>query len=309
MPWQFEVVVPAIGTITEGPAWDGEALQFSNIPASRTLRYDPKTGKCTVFRENTEQANGLLFDSEGRLLACQHQGRKLVRYDRDGSLTVLADRYRGKRLNSPNDVAMDRKGRIWFSDPRYGTYRADMELKHESVYRLDPRRDGTYSIHRVVFDMTRPNGILVSPDMRTLYVSELNNDPRGMRQLRAYPIDEDGSLGPCRVLHDFGESRGIDGMCMDVEGNIIAPAGQYGSGPGPMVYVFSPNGKILERHPLPFEKPTNCTFGDADLRTLYVTTDAGHVLRARTDREGYLLYPPVGTAHLLKRQPTDVENL
>lgn len=301
MSWNFELLVEPYGGVSEGPAWDGSGLLFTQIHACRIMRWDPATRACTVFRENTNYTNGLMFDRDGRLYACQGGGRAVVRYERDGGLTVLADRYEGKRLNLPNDLAIDLEGRIWFTDPWYegaaGPWSRDrslMELDHESVYRLDPQPDGSWSIHRVTFDTTRPNGILFSLDYRTLYVAQSGRLPEEKRELRAYPVRGDGTLGPCQVLHDFGEWRGIDGMCLDTEGHIIATAGTSEGGPGPMIYVFSPSGEILERHPVPCSKPTNCTFGDSDLKTLYVTSIEGHLFRARTERQGRLLYPPLG---------------
>ena len=291
MSWHFEIVVGPLGTITEGPAWDGEALLFSHIPENHILRYDPETSHCTVFREDTNRTNGLLFDSQGRLCACESGGRRMVRYEPDGAVTVLAERFEGKRLNSPNDVAIDKQGRVWFTDPRYGPNRADMEQDHESVYRLDPQPNGIWSLCRATYDTTRPNGILISPDQSTLYVAESNPDPGQKQELRAYPMMEGGRLRPYDVLYDFTPHRGIDGMCLDTKGNIIATAGSRDSGPGPMIRVFSPKGEVLEEHPLPEDLPTNCTFGDLDLRTLYVTTIGGHLLRARTERQGHLLYP------------------
>ncbi len=292
MSWQFEVLAEPMG-LTEGPAWDGSGLLFTNIPNSRIMRYDGETGQISVFRTGTNQANGLMFDRDGRLYACEGGGRRIVRYEPDDGTTVICDNYQGKRLNSPNDLAIDNLGRIWFTDPRYGDYRDDMELDHESVYRLDPQPDGTWSITRMTYDTTAPNGILLSPDNRTLYVAQSKYGEGEKRELRAYPIREDGTLGPYEVLHNFYPHRGIDGMCLDTEGNIIATAGWELSGPGGMIYVFAPNGRVLETHPLPCNRPTNCTFGDADLRTLYVTSIEGHLIRARTPRQGLLLYPPI----------------
>jgi gluconolactonase len=170
-----------------------------------------------------------------------------------------------------------------------------MELDHESVYRLDPQPDsvgsGAWSITRMTFDTTAPNGLLLSPDNRTLYVAQSKYGDGQKRELRAYPILDDGSLGECQVLHNFYPHRGIDGMCLDRDGNLVATAGWEVSGPGAMIYVFAPNGRVLETHPAPANRPSNCTWGDADLRTLYVTTLEGHLLRARTDRQGLLLYP------------------
>jgi len=168
-----------------------------------------------------------------------------------------------------------------------------MELGHESVYRLDPQPDGSWQIRRMTFDTTRPNGLLVSRDGRTLYVAQSAYGENQKRELRAYPIEGD-RLGPYEVLHNFYPHRGIDGMCWDSEGNIVATAGWQQSGPGPMIYVFAPSGRVLETHPVPVDRPTNCTFGGPDLGTLFVTTATGYVFRARTERQGWLIFPRPG---------------
>jgi gluconolactonase len=295
MSWEFEVLVEPNG-LSEGPAWDGTGMLYTNIPNSRVMRYVPSQSGAkvepSVVREGTNGANGLMFDKEGRLYACEGTGRRMVRYETDGGVTVLCDNYQGKRLNSPNDLAIDNQGRIWFTDPRYGDRHDDMELDHMSVFRLDPQPDGSWHCVRMTYDTTSPNGLLISPDNKTLYVAQSKYGENQLRELRAYPILEDGTLGDYRVLHNFYPHRGIDGMCLDTDGNIIATAGWEVSGPGGMIYVFAPNGRVLETHPVPCDRPTNCTFGDADLRTLYVTSIAGHLLRARTDRQGLLHYPP-----------------
>jgi gluconolactonase len=300
--WTFETLDPAYGAVTEGPSWDGSGLLFTRIQQSRIMRYDPVSGACTIFRENTNCANGLTFDAQGRLFGCEGGAaigaRRVVRYESDGSVTVLADRYEGKRLNIPNDVVVDPDGCVWFTDPYYegaaGPWsfdRANRELDHDSVYRLDPLPDGAYSITRVTFDTTRPNGLLFSLDYKTLYVAQSGREPAEARQLRAYPVKTGKALGAAGILHDFGEHRGIDGMRLDTEGNIIATAGWELGGPGPMIYVFSSGGRVLEMHPVPCRRPTNCAFGGPDLTTLYVTTIEGFLFRARTERVGRLLFP------------------
>jgi gluconolactonase len=299
MSWKFEIADPAYGGVSEGPVWDGSGLLFTRIQQSRIMRYDPATRACTVFRENTNYANGLAFDAQGRLYACEGGAtpelRRVVRYEESGETTVLADRYEGKRLNIPNDLVIDSEGRVWFTDPYYegaaGPWsqdRSHKELDHDSVYRLDPRPDGSYAIARVTFDTTRPNGLVFSLDYGTLYIAQSGRLPEEKRELRAYPVNADKTLGPPKVLHNFGEHRGIDGMCLDAEGNILATAGWELGGPGPMLYVFSPSGEILEMHPVPCRRPTNCAFGGEDLRTLYATTIEGFLFRARTDRVGRL---------------------
>jgi gluconolactonase len=290
LSWTFEFLAGPY-TLTEGPAWDGTGLLFSDIRNDRILRYDEATGRIDTFRTNTNGTNGLFFDHEGRLYGCQGGGRQVVRFERDGSATVVADRFEGKRLNSPNDLAVDAQGRVWFTDPCYSD-RSQMELTHDSVFRASPE-DGGWRLDRVTFDTTRPNGILLSHDDQTLYVAESPPAPAGRRELRAYDIGDDGTVGPYQVLHDFGEHRGIDGMCLDAEGNIVATCGWENGGPGPRIAVFSPNGEVLEEHPVPapIKRPTNCTFGGPDLRTLYVTDIDGHLHRARTERQGKHRWP------------------
>ncbi|MEM7032630.1 MAG: SMP-30/gluconolactonase/LRE family protein [Chloroflexota bacterium] len=289
MSWNFERVAGPLN-FTEGPAWDGEAVLFTDIYTNRVMRYDPQSGETSVHRTDTNEANGLMLDKHGQLYACEGGGRRMVRYNQDGSTTVLADQFDGKRLNSPNDLAFDQQGRLWFTDPRYGDFEGDLELDHQSIYRLDPQDDGTWELHRVTYDTTKPNGLLISPDQKWLYVAQSHYGEGNARELRAYPINEEGSVGPYEVRHNFYPHRGIDGMCLDVAGNIIATAGWEESGPGPMIYVFAPNGRVLETHPVPVDRPTNCTFGDADLQTLYVTA-SGCLFRTRTARKGYLIYP------------------
>ena len=300
MSWDFVNVSGPHGQLTEGPAWDGAGVLFTHIPTSSIWRYDLQTRASAVFRSDTNNANGLMFDQEGRLHACEGGGRRVVRYEADGTTTVLADQFEGHRLNLPNDLAFDLQGRLWFTDPWYegaaGEWSYDpashKDLDHESVYRLDPQPDGNWSITRVTFDTVKPNGILFSLDYQTLYIAEHGVEPEEPRELRSYPVRSDGSLGPHVVMHDFAPYRSIDGMCLDTQGNIIGPAGVKRGEPGAAtVYVFSPSGEMLETHPLPVDRPTNCTFGGPELTTLYVTNNEGHLLQANTERQGELLFP------------------
>lgn len=291
MAWAFEQIAGPY-SLTEGPAWDGSGLIFTDINTSRIMRWDATSGQTSVWREGTNRANGLMFDKTGQLYGCEQGTRRIVRYERDGGVAAIADRFEGRRLNSPNDLAIDPRGRIWFTDPRYGDDRVDMELTHESVYRLDPPAtpNGAWSIHRATHDTTRPNGLLISHDGATLYVAQSSYVPTEPRELRAYPIGEDGA-GRYEVLHSFGPHRGIDGMTLDDEGNVIATCGWEVSGPGPMITVFAPNGRVLETHPVPCKRPTNCTFGEDDMRTLFVTSIDGFVYRTRTDHRGKPWWP------------------
>lgn len=291
MAWHFEVLLEPIG-LTEGPVWDGRFLFFTNIVNSRIFRYDPEGGEFTVWREGTNEANGLMLDANGVINACEGGGRRMVQYPDGGETIVLCAEFEGNRLNSPNDLAIDSRGRVWFTDPRYGDFRDDMELDHESVYRLDPQPDGSWSAVRVTYDTTAPNGLLISPDEETLYVAQSKNGEGQKRELWAYPIVEGGPeegsriVGDHEVLHNFYPHRGVDGMCLDVDGNIVATAGWGVSGPGGMIYVFAADGRVLETHPVPCDSPTNCAFAGPDLRDLYVTSTEGHLFRARTDRQG-----------------------
>ena len=294
MTWTFERLAGPL-SLTEGPAWDGTGLFFTDIGKSLVRRYDPGTGRIDIWRDGTNAANGLMFDKTGQLFACEGLGRRVVRYDKRGVTTVIADSLDGKRLNSPNDLAIDAQGRIWFTDPRYGDDRSNLELDHESVLRATPpaQDDGPWAVERITFDTTRPNGLLLSADGAWLYVAQSSYVPTEKRELRAYPINADGTVGTFKVLHDFGAHRGIDGMCLDTDGNIVASCGWETSGPGGRICVFAPDGQVLEEHPVPppVLRPTNCSFGGPDLTTLYVTDINGYLHRALTDRRGLLWWP------------------
>lgn len=295
MTWQWELLAGP-DTITEGPAWDGRGLFYTAIASSEIRRFDPGTNSITPVYRNTNAANGLFFDPAGNLYSCEGGGRAVVVYDTSGKRTVLADRFEGNRLNSPNDVVVESSGRVWFTDPRYGDDHSDRELDHDSVYRLTPpsSADSDWTIERMTVDTTRPNGLLLSFDERTLFVAQSNHMPSEPRQLRAYPIQEDGSLGSYRLVHDFGEYRGIDGMCFDTEENIIATCGTEGVGPGGRIAIFTRTGELIEEHQLPAGSPTNCVYGGENLDVLYVTTLTGHLYRATgTGRVGALQPPAV----------------
>jgi gluconolactonase len=297
MDWDFELVAGPYGGTSEGPAWDGEAMLFTDIPNSRIMRYNPDSGEVTEYRTNTNGTNGLMFDAEGRLFGCSGGGRTILHFAPDGSNIPLPNLLDGKRHNTPNDLAIDRKGRIWFTDPNRRILAENREIDHASVLRLNPDLDaeGGWTLQRMTYGTTAPNGLLLSDDERTLYV--IQSDYDGVRELRAYPLLDDDTLGEHMVLHSFGEDfrgvhRGLDGMCLDTKGNIIACGGWRQAGPGPMIYVFSPTGRVLETHPTPVDWPTNCACGGRGLDILYVTTHGGHLFKvASTGHKGSVLFP------------------
>jgi gluconolactonase len=254
------------GEFTEGPTEGPDGcIYFSDI-GNRLMKYDPKTGKTVAFRDPGGRTNGLKFDAKGRLVACEGAntggGRRISITEKDGTVKSLADKFDGKMFNSPNDLTLDSKGRIYFSDPRYvGSEKR--ELDHESVYRID--LDG--KVHRVTTDTAKPNGLVISPDGKTLYVSDHASDPKGSRALVAYPIKDDGSLGVRKILYDFGKERGIDGMTVATDGTIVATAGSKATGG---IYFFTPEGKKLAFLATP-EDPNNCCFAGKDKKTLYIT--------------------------------------
>jgi gluconolactonase len=301
MEWKFELVAGPYAGPTYGVAWDGKGLLFSAISENSILRYDPERGSVTEFRKYMAGIRGLGFDAEGNFYGCQSSSRRIVRFNRDGSTSPMEHKFEGKFHNHPYDLTVDRQGRIWFSDPVDPAPTRGPQLhgplEHQSVLRLEKRTDGTWEIKRMTYDTQTPGAVVMAQDQRTLYVAENSNRADGKRELRAYPIQQDGSLGALVVLHTFGSDprglhRGVHGMCLDSEGNILVCAGWERSGPGPMIYVLSPSGRVLQTHPTPADQPLMCAFGDTDLGTLYITTEGGHLYRVRnTGRQGWLLYP------------------
>lgn len=296
VPQNAKLEVASAVAFTEGPTYHADgSVYFSDGANDRIMRSAPGAGSrrvLEVYRTPSGRANGLLFDREGQLVACEGGSRRVTRTEKDGRITVLADSYQGKRFNSPNDIDLDAQGRLYFTDPRYGD-RSGMEMEKECVYRIDP--DG--KVTRVIDDLERPNGIAVSPDQKTLYVVDNNNSLRGSRKIYAYELRPDGSTGGRRVMHDFGTSRGGDGMCLDNQGNLYVAAGlntpnppaEPGEGKA-AIYIFSPTGKQIGFIAIPEDAVTNCTFGDPDLKTLYIT--AGKTLfRIRLNIAGHLLWP------------------
>lgn len=296
---RFDALIPADAVLemlaegfdwTEGPVWipDGGHLLFSDIPKNSVMKWKEGEGISlfmkpsgytgTAPREGEPGSNGLLLDSVGRLVLCQHGDRRLVRVEKDGRWTTLTDRYQGKRFNSPNDAVFKSNGDLYFTDPPYGLPAAEQktlgELGFCGVYRLST--DARLTL--LTDQMTRPNGIAFSPDQKTLYVAQ--SDPK-QAIWKAFDVGSDGLISGGRVFFDatdsVGKLKGLpDGMTVDTSGNIFA------TGPGG-VSVFAPDGTLLGRID-PCEATANCTFGE-DGSVLYLTADM-YLCRIRTKTKG-----------------------
>ncbi len=296
MTWTFDKVAGPYNGPAGGLVWDGSGMLFSLISEERILRFDAASNASTEYRRYTGRTNGIAAGPRGSLYGCQEGGRRVVHYLADGSATVTATRLNGRIHNHPCDLTVDRAGRVWFSDPHSGTPAFGPKifppLEHASVLRLERDDRKSWAIRRMTYDTRAPRAVLLSIDEKTLYVAE-GDEKTALRELRAYAVRYNGELGPYTVLHTFGADhrgahRGIEGMCLDADGNIVACAGAQGIGAGALVYVFSPAGAVLETHALPAELPMRCAFGDAGLSSLYVTTAGGELLRARNcSRRGH----------------------
>jgi gluconolactonase len=280
---------------TEGPTVHADgSVYFTDIANNRILRMAPD-GALSTFRRPGNRANGLIFDDQWRLLACEGGDgstaeARITRTDVEtGEVEVVVDRYEGKLFHRPNDLTIDGSGRIYFTDrpePEHG----DEYTGVNGVYRIDP--DG--SIERILTEpeVVRPNGIVVSPDDTTLYVIETEQQEGGARMIRAFDLAPDGTASNSRVFHDFYPGRSGDGMTIDSVGNLYVAAGlnrlrgtseTLATRAG--VHVFAPDGELLELIPVPEDSITNVAFGGPDLMTLYIT--AGKTLfRVRTDIAG-----------------------
>lgn len=261
VPKESEVGRLASGfQFTEGPVWNSckGFLLFSDIPANSILKWSPKTG-VTVFREPSGNSNGLTYDREGRLIICEHGNRCLSRIEKDGTYTVLADRFQGKRLNSPNDVVVRSDGMIYFTDPPYGITPEKQQLRFQGVFRLNPNNK---ELTLLLKDLIRPNGLAFSHDERTLYIADSSAE---RRHIRAFDVELDETLGEGRVFAEIRseELGNPDGMKVDVEGNLYAAAARG-------IWVFSPEGELLGIIGTP-EIPANCAWGGSDWRTLFIT--------------------------------------
>lgn len=288
------------GGFTEGAAAGSDfciyfsdfAHPFDSGPA-RVMKFDPKTMKITVHCPDSGMGNGLMFTSGGKLIGCCASPlgghRALVEFLSDGTVLPIVSKFEGKRFNSPNDLVIDRKGRIYFSDPKY-VGPEKLELDRFNLFRLDP--DGTLQIATQAVD--KPNGVMLSPDQKTLYVAETDNgsatadldkEPAtpGRMTLNAFVVNDDGSLGAKTVLHNFGKETGIDGMTVDEEGHIYAAVrskSRFG------IVVFDRFGHELAYIQTPI-LPTNCVFGRGDQqKTLYITAGRG-LYRVRLGIDGH----------------------
>ncbi|MBX3444080.1 MAG: SMP-30/gluconolactonase/LRE family protein [Planctomyces sp.] len=287
------------GEFTEGVAAapDGR-IYFSDITESvpgRILRFDPRSRETVVHSADSGKSNGLDFDGQGRLIAAcgANDGRQaLCEITPDGQVRPLVERFEGRRFNAPNDLAVHPRGWIYFSDPRY-VGSEPIEIDHMSVYRFDPE---TQAVVRVTRDISKPNGVIIAPDGGTLYVAETDNGApdvpgagsgggRKKMTLNAFPIADDGALGERRILRDFGQETGIDGMTVDDQGRIygaVRAESRFGIG------VFDPqSGEELAFLPTA-TLPTNCTFGRGDeSQLLYVTAGTGlYRIRVNARRGG-----------------------
>ena len=264
--------------------------------AGHIWKYDPKTGKTSIFRSPSGMSNGIKFDASGNMIVAEgadYGGRRVIRTDmKTGKSYIIAGLYDGRPFNAPNDITIDEKGRIYFSDPRYLGHEA-VDQPTMAVYRIDP--DG--SIHRIITDAGKPNGVAISPDQKSLYVVSNDNglvgfdrlpenaqSHKGRMALLAYDLAADGSARFRKVLVDYAPQDGPDGLVMDVEGNLYV-AVRDTTRPG--IGVYSPEGAELAF--IPTELPTNVGFGrGSERKTLYIT--AGKSLyRIRLNKAGYEL--------------------
>lgn len=254
---------------SEGPVWfgDGRYLLWSDIPNNRILRWDEETGAVGTFRKPSGFANGNTRDRQGRLVTCEHGGRRVVRTEYDGSLTVLADAFEGRRLNAPNDLVTARDGAVWFTDPTFGISgyyegeRAESELP-QNVYRLDAE---TGALDVVAHDIAGPNGLCFSPDQSRLYLVESRGEPT--RRIVAFDVVGGRTLRDRRVLIDAGPGT-PDGIRCDQDGNLWCG---WGMGDDALdgVMVFNPEGCLIGRIHLP-ERCANLCFGGRHRNRLFM---------------------------------------
>jgi len=267
----------------EGPAWSssGRYLVWSDIPNNVHMRWLQDDGRVTVFHNPSNYSNGNTFDWEGRLLSCEHGTRRVVRYEHNGSVTVLTDKYQGKQYNAPNDIIVHPDGGIWFSDPGYGSlgnwegFKGELLLK-EAVYRIDPKSGKT---EKVIDDMFKPNGLCFSPDYKKLYVADtgITHFPEAPRNIRVYDLNGTTKVRNGREYTNMkmktkdGEMAGLaDGIRADTDGNIWAGAGWAGKGYDG-VHIFSPEGERIGQILLP-EICANICFGGPRRNRLFMAS-------------------------------------
>jgi gluconolactonase len=278
----------------EGPASDLKGnLYFTG--GDKITRRDA-SGNIGVFKSPAGGPNGLIFDLDGRMVACESRNRRVVRYEPGGEITVLADQYEGKKFNSPNDLSIDSKGRIYFSDPRYGN-RDSMEMQVEGVYRID----APGKVARIIAgEVERPNGLFVAPGDKLLYVADNNNNNvGGARKLFSFTLKPDGTIDAKsrKLIFDWKDGRGPDGLKMDRAGRLYVAGGRNEAVPKyesasefkAGVYVLSPAGKLLGFVPIPKDEVTNCAFGGTDWKTLFITA-GGTLWSIPVDTAGWIPY-------------------
>ena len=288
--WIFEPVAGPFPGSMGGVAWDGQAVLFSLPEAMLVKRFDPATGVTSDWRKYTGRVNGLAIGRDGSVYAAQEGGRRVIQYLADGRATVTGLRIAGAVHNHPCDLVVDSRERVWFSDPHHGVHAFGPQvfppLAHASVLRLERDDRRAWQIRRITFDTTVPRAVLLSADERTLYVSEGDTERTPVRELRAYPVRTDGTVGPYEVLQTFGRDsrgphRGIEGLCHGENGCVIACGGSRDAGPGPMISVFAASGRLLATHAFPGDAPVRCAVGGPGLDELYVSSQDGRLYRAR----------------------------
>lgn len=252
----------------EGPAWfaAGRYLVWSDIPNNRMMRWDETDGSVSEFRAPSNNSNGNTVDRHGRLVTCEHLTRRVTRTEHDGSISVLADRFQGKRLNSPNDVVVHSDGSIWFTDPTYGILtdyegdRTEPELSGCHVYRIDPFSG---KLTQMTDDFLKPNGLAFSPDERQLYIADTgaSHQPGGPAHIRRFDVNADFSLSGGEVFADCGNGF-FDGFRLDREGRIWTSAFDG-------VHCYHPDGTLIGKIRIP-EIVANVTFGGAKRNRLFI---------------------------------------
>ncbi len=261
----------------EGPVWHpNEFLIFSDIPGNTVYKWDPATGTTETFHKPSGNSNGLSLDLPGNVLLCQHGKRRVARLEENGTETALATHYDGKRLNSPNDLAVKSDGSIFFTDPPYGISSGQEELGFYGIYRLTPEGE----VILLDKSLNRPNGICFSPDESKLYV----NDSQA-RRIYVWGVTEDLTLENRKLFYTMSGSGSADGMKVDTQGNL------YSTGPGG-VWIFAPDGTLLDKISVPGQT-TNLNWGDADYQTLYITSGKA-LYKIRLNAVGAAVEEPTG---------------